>query len=67
MARDTLLLQHSTDPSKGILTGEEEVAMRNFKASKGWARKVAAHYGLRGFSTTVGGVEFANVSIGVGK
>ena len=33
--------------SRGLLMQQEELALRNFKASKGWARKTAVRYGWR--------------------
>ena len=45
-ARDQLLLQHMSLPS-GLLTNDEVIALQNFKASKGWARKVADRYGWK--------------------
>ena len=46
-ARDELLLRHNESLPVALLTDDEVIAMQNFKASKGWARKVADRYGWR--------------------
>jgi len=45
--RDELLAQHDLDPSKSDLKDDEVEALKELKASKGWARRVAVRYGWK--------------------
>jgi len=45
--RDELLAQHDLDTSKSDLKDDEVEALKKFRASKGWARRVASRYGWK--------------------